>query len=381
MALVNGVSGGGETVPPTGGSGSITLIESTDDSVTVTNGEGPTVDLSVSGGGGSITLIESTDDSVTVTNGEGPTVDLSVSGSSLPAWFQSGDGDPVTTNPTTPNTLGGLYFDTSGHSGLWAAYDVTEGAWAPLGAVAEFLPGINGLTFNADGAGGYSSVLASSSSVEFNDTTLISRDSNTRLVVLNGAIQFQLEGSPTLTIFSHAGSPVGAVTPVEKGDLCTDSDTPALWQATGVSDTDWTQIGGEPVSGVQAFYSGDDISLAANTSTEILSLTIPAGKWTIHGQLLPYVAGATVNDLDVWIGPNSADPTDAYSAASAAVGSLAAGTTVSFALMTILAYVEFDVETTVYLNANANGADVNVTATTYNLSIPNCTGIVATPAV
>lgn len=59
MALVDGGTGGGETVPPTGGGGgSITLIESTDASVTVTDGSGPTVDLSVAVSGGSYASID-----------------------------------------------------------------------------------------------------------------------------------------------------------------------------------------------------------------------------------------------------------------------------------------------------------------------------------
>lgn len=51
MSLINGGLGGGDVIPPqASGGGSITLVESTDASVTVTGGSGPTVDLSVSGG-------------------------------------------------------------------------------------------------------------------------------------------------------------------------------------------------------------------------------------------------------------------------------------------------------------------------------------------
>lgn len=63
-----------------GGSGTISEIESTDHSVTITDPTGPTVDLSVPAGGGTISEITSDDDSVTITDPTGPTVDLSVSG-------------------------------------------------------------------------------------------------------------------------------------------------------------------------------------------------------------------------------------------------------------------------------------------------------------
>jgi hypothetical protein len=54
-------------------------------------------------------------------------------GGGLPAWFQSGDGDPITANPTVPNTVGGLYFDTSGNSGLWVAMGGTSADWFQWG--------------------------------------------------------------------------------------------------------------------------------------------------------------------------------------------------------------------------------------------------------
>ena len=54
MSLVNGGGGGGDVLPPQpSGGGSITEITSDDDSVTITDPEGPITDLSVSGEGGS----------------------------------------------------------------------------------------------------------------------------------------------------------------------------------------------------------------------------------------------------------------------------------------------------------------------------------------
>jgi hypothetical protein len=70
-------------------------------------------------------------------------------GGGLPAWFQHGAGDPITANPTVPNTVGGLYFDTSGATGLWVAVGASAGDWAAFGALAPgtvggLLSGING---------------------------------------------------------------------------------------------------------------------------------------------------------------------------------------------------------------------------------------------
>lgn len=47
--LINGAVGGGQTIPPSagGGGGTVSLLESSDQSATVTNGAGPTVDLSI----------------------------------------------------------------------------------------------------------------------------------------------------------------------------------------------------------------------------------------------------------------------------------------------------------------------------------------------
>ena len=75
----------------------------------------------------------------------------------LPAWFQSGDGDPVTANPTVPNTVGGLYFDTSGNSGLWVAAGPASANWLPLGGTNT--SSNSGLVFEHEGAGDVAVVL------------------------------------------------------------------------------------------------------------------------------------------------------------------------------------------------------------------------------
>jgi len=50
-------------------------------------------------------------------------------------------------------------------------------------------------------------------------------------------------GQASTAQFVGSGSPVGVVTPSGEGDLYVDDTTPALWQATGVANTDWQQVG------------------------------------------------------------------------------------------------------------------------------------------
>lgn len=71
-------------------------------------------------------------------------------------------------------------------------------------------------------------------------------------------------GEAATAQFTGSGSPVGVVTPNGEGDLYVDSDTPALWQATGVTNTDWALSGG----GSQAVLSATVVV----SSAEILAL-------------------------------------------------------------------------------------------------------------
>ena len=51
-------------------------------------------------------------------------------------------------------------------------------------------------------------------------------------------------GQAATAAYVGSGSPVGVVTPSGEGDLYVDNTTPALWQATGDTSEDWTQVGG-----------------------------------------------------------------------------------------------------------------------------------------
>ncbi len=63
-------------------------------------------------------------------------------------------------------------------------------------------------------------------------------------------------GQESTAKFAGSGSPSGVVTPSHKGDLYVDDTTPALYQATGVANTDWQVVGGGGSAGasiVRAF--------------------------------------------------------------------------------------------------------------------------------
>ncbi len=47
---------------------------------------------------------------------------------------------------------------------------------------------------------------------------------------------------PQITLFTHGADPNGVVTSTSKGDLCVDTSTPGLWQATAAASTVWTAL-------------------------------------------------------------------------------------------------------------------------------------------
>lgn len=58
-----------------------------------------------------------------------------------------------------------------------------------------------------------------------------------------GGTGLQAWGEALTSEFHGSGSPVGVVTPAHEGDLYVDDTTPAVWQATGTTNTSWTQVG------------------------------------------------------------------------------------------------------------------------------------------
>ena len=219
--------------------------------ISIANPDGPTSTITNTGGGGvlpatTVTGPDSFGDSAVVGTGTKYARDDHDHGlpaaPGLPAWFQSGSGSPV--GSVTPNTVGGLYFDTSGVTGLWVAFGATSADWSGLGNI-----GNEGFNFFGSGS---VDIANSEGSVAVYATNSADNSGQALLSFLapNGTttgLQFD--------VMCLGGSPVGVLTPSSKGALCVDRTTPALWQSTGTLDTDWQQISA-PANSVSLIEKG-----------------------------------------------------------------------------------------------------------------------------
>lgn len=162
---------------------------------------------------------------------------LSSSGGGLPAWIQSGDGAPG--GVVTPNTVGCIYFDTSGGSGLWVATGAGNTDWAGLGAV---FAGGGGLWSYG---GGF---------------ILFSGDESAFVQVQNGLPLRLGSNNNQVNVFMGNGDPNGTVTALAIGDLYVDLETPALYQAGTADDASWTEFGSSSFPLWFQYGSGDPIT-------------------------------------------------------------------------------------------------------------------------
>lgn len=80
-------------------------------------------------------------------------------------------------------------------------------------------------------------------------------------------------GQTSTAEYAGSGSPSGVITPDAKGDLYVDTSSPALWQATGTSNTDW-----EVLLGLPSGWS-EDGSFPANASSNGASLSLAGGTF------------------------------------------------------------------------------------------------------
>lgn len=89
-------------------------------------------------------------------------------------------------------------------------------------------------------------------------------------------------GQAATAHFHGSGSPVGVVTPGGIGDLYVDDTTPALWQATGLTSADWSQVGGggsQPVREATQTFTDVDLAAAISQATALQVAPAPgAGK-------------------------------------------------------------------------------------------------------
>lgn len=93
-------------------------------------------------------------------------------------------------------------------------------------------------------------------------------------------------GQAATAHFHGTGSPVGVVTPGGVGDLYVDDTTPALWQATGLTSADWTQVGG-----------GGSQPGALASQDVLFTETAGAGTYTAT---VPVTAGTVVNEIRLY---------------------------------------------------------------------------------
>jgi hypothetical protein len=210
----------------TGSGGGITEITSDDSSVTITDPTGPVTDLSVAGGGGGVgqNLMLSY-------NGVGP---FSVPVSSLPAgWSGSGIAVMLAQLTTGDDLISGLS-DPNGNPvpDGWTfpaiifvedvnIFDmVALSAWNETNGGITFWNNAGDAVAEINGAGGLLQIITGSS----------------ELLGFNG-------GGNTVTLFVFNGDPNGSIAANDIGDLCIDTVTPALWQASAADDSHWVQIG------------------------------------------------------------------------------------------------------------------------------------------
>jgi hypothetical protein len=216
VSLVNGGSGGGETVPPTSaGGGTISELTSTDDSVTITDPEGPVTDLSVAGGGGGTEIVNG-DDSVAATGDGSILVTTNSNGVSLFVY----PGDP--NGSVTALAEGDVCIDTNTPT-FYQARGAGTSAWYELllGQVGTYYPGaIDGTGFAVNAPDAY--------------------------------VTFATYGASFLKTnwFLSDADPNGVVTPVDHGDMCYDKGTPAIWLSQDGTSTGWEQVGPPGIPGV-----------------------------------------------------------------------------------------------------------------------------------
>lgn len=181
-------------------------------------------------------------------------------GGGLPSWFQTGAGSPIT-NDDSATAIGNLFFDTSG-SGLYVAWGTSPAQWSAIGAIGS----------------GYGGLSVVNSGVDFR----LADPSNTygigSNVDANGLTIFTNDGS--FNLFTYTETPVGNLSPAAIGDLCVDTGTPALWQATGTGPTDWEQVGALANDG--AYLAFGDSPVTPTTNTPVMDTdSLAVGKWLI----------------------------------------------------------------------------------------------------
>lgn len=174
-------------------------------------------------------------------------------------------------------------------------------------------------------------------------------------------------GEAATAQFTGSGSPVGVVTPNGEGDLYVDSDTPALWQATGATNTDWALSGGGslPQVGVQT-----TLNTAANYEDLLAAGYVPVAEGKLIAlaiTTLPMVAVGAASSV-AQINGGAANP---YITDMPTDGQMYANMTIT------LEVVNEDSTEWIKVTKNANG-DPGVAIQTLDLSDATVTQVAGT---
>ena len=128
-----------------------------------------------------------------------------------------------------------------------------------------------------------------------------------------------------------------------------------------------------PGTSVESYITAN-VGLVAATGTEITSVALSAGTWLVTGRACLNVLGALVTAGELWIGPDSALATGVYAGSYGGAGVVAGGDEDLY--ISVTKVVTLAADTTVYLNADAQGAMTVLAADTF-LSLAAVTGITA----
>ena len=152
---------------------------------------------------------------------------------------------------------------------------------------------------------------------------------------------------------------------------------PSIVPANGYGITGNTGLTPTPAVGLTTVESFIASPVAGTGATQqVTSLALPAGTFIITGMADYNNGGTLTENVELFIGPNSASVTGAYGGAEASAEGSVQGSD-SRRSLSFTKKVTLAAPTTVYLNSSAIGTTSSFLAVSAALSIPNVTGLLA----
>ena len=134
------------------------------------------------------------------------------------------------------------------------------------------------------------------------------------------------------------------------------------------SGLEWATPSGGSLTSVESYITAT-VSVAANTATNVTSVSLAAGTWLVIGRMV--ITTSNLALMDCWLGPNSASAIGAYAGSS---NSIAVGG--DQVPMEVTKVVTLGSTTTVYLVTESNQAGTVENASA-RVTAPNVSGITA----